>query len=161
MNSEKILTIFNLNKHPYSRIIGATLSIVLGFSIIYLLGSISTLFMLSILIMIFTIFESSKFCKESVARCDEILLDSVLGGFLALVFALSNQEVLKSDITIILATTTALVGYIAMDRYKPSTIGWLKRNINGALGIVLSSTLAGIAGGFISILMMKILEKFI
>jgi len=149
----QLLTLFNLYKNPQGRIISAILGMAVAFGIVYALGNTSTLFMLSILLIFITIFESGKLCKDDASKCDNIMLDNIAGVFMALVFALSNTH-LSSNREIIIATIIALIAYIGMDRYKPSTIKWLRNNVKGALGITLSSTLAGIAGGFVSILVM-------
>jgi len=151
---QNLITLNNLHKLPNGRIIAITLSMAIGLGVVYLLGS-STLFMLAILLTLLSIFEGNKACNSKDIECDDIMLDSFVGGFFALVFAISSKDI-TTNTQLITASIIALIAYILMDKYKPSTIKWLKENVKGALGITLSSILAGIAGGFVSILVMYI-----
>jgi len=149
---QNLLTLNNLHQNPNGRIITIVLSIALGFGIVSILGT-STLFMIAILLSLLSIFEGNKACNEKLIECKDIMLDSVVGALFALVFAMASKDI-TTKTHLFIATLTALIAYIMMDKYKPSTIKWLRNNVKGALGITLSSILAGIAGGFVSILVM-------
>jgi phosphatidylglycerophosphatase A len=56
---------------------------------------------------------------------------------------------------VVATTILTLVSYIGIDRYRPSTIKWLRANVKGSLGIVLSTLLAGIASSMLVILALK------
>jgi len=156
---QKLITLNNLHKVSNGRVIAILLSIIIGFGIVYLLGT-STLFMLAIFFTILSIFEGNKVCNSDKIECDAMMLDSFVGGFFALVFAISNKNITTTTYLLI-ATIIALLAYILMDKYKPSTIRWLRDNVKGAFGITLSSILAGIASGFVSIVIINIIEHTI
>lgn len=61
-----------------------------------------------------------------------------------------------------------IVGYVLafatfrlFDIWKPSTIGKIDREVKGGLGVMGDDILAGIAGGFLSILILILIDKII
>ena len=49
--------------------------------------------------------------------------------------------------------------FSSFDIWKPSTIGWMDRELPGGLGVMGDDVLAGIAGGFLSGVVLLMLEK--
>ncbi|RUM73584.1 MAG: phosphatidylglycerophosphatase A, partial [Sulfurovum sp.] len=47
------------------------------------------------------------------------------------------------------------------DIWKPSTIGWIDRELKGGFGVMLDDVLAGIAGGFLSTLILMGIGKLV
>jgi len=54
----------------------------------------------------------------------------------------------------ILAVIFSFAAFRLFDIWKPSTIGWIDREVKGGLGVMMDDVLAGIAGGFLSVIML-------
>ena len=151
----KFLTLFGIN----NRKVAIALATLFGLAVSVLLG-VETLFMFMLLFAIITIFEGNKACQKAQLECKDINSDTLVGTFIALNTSLASIQT-PSNTLILIATILAFVSYVGMDIYKPSTIKWLRENVKGALGITLSSLLAGIAGGMLSILVLTLIQKYI
>ena len=146
---QNLITLFGIS----NRFIASTIALIVAFGISATLG-IQTLFMFMILLSIITVFEGNKYCNSTKNSCDSISLDTFIGVFFALSISLSSLQA-PSDTIVIATTILTLISYIGMDRYRPSTIKWLRANVKGSLGVVLSTLLAGMASGMLVILILK------
>jgi phosphatidylglycerophosphatase A len=151
---QKLITLFGIN----NRIVASIIALAIGLAVALMVG-VQTLFMLMILLSIITVFEGNKYCGSKLDKCHLITLDTFIGVFFALSIALESLTKV-SNALVIITTLLTLVAYIAMDRYRPSTIKWLRENVKGALGVVLSTLLAGMASGMLVILVLKIKDLF-
>jgi len=146
---QNLITLFGIS----NRFVASAIALIVAFGISATLG-IQTLFMFMILLSIITVFEGNKYCNNTKNSCDNISLDTFIGVFFALSISLSSLQSL-SDTIVIATTILTLISYIGMDRYRPSTIKWLRANVKGSLGVVLSTLLAGMASGMLVILVLK------
>ena len=54
----------------------------------------------------------------------------------------------------------ALGAFFLFDRWAPSTIGWIRRNLRGGLQVMLDDVLAGFAAGLLVLLVFKGISIF-
>lgn len=140
---------------------GTIASLPFGIVILYEVG-IETLFMLTIAITIIGIFEIDKY-ENATNTHDEkyIVIDEVAGMWLALMIAYSTAITLTYSYVHILAITLSFAFFRLFDIYKPSTIGWIDRELKGGLGVMLDDVLAGIAGGFLTVAILIGIDKIL
>lgn len=140
---------------------GSLAAFIVGILIIYTLGT-STLFMLTFVITIIAIFEINKYEIATNSHDNsEIVIDEVSGMWIAML--LTNSVLISTN-----SFTIVTVGYILsfvffrlFDIYKPSTIGWIDREVKGGLGVMGDDVLAGIASGLLTGLIIVMLQKII
>lgn len=140
---------------------GSLAAFIVGILIIYTLGT-STLFMLTFVITIIAIFEINKYEIATNSHDNsEIVIDEVSGMWIAML--LTNSVLIGTN-----SFTIVTVGYILsfvffrlFDIYKPSTIGWIDREVKGGLGVMGDDVLAGIASGLLTGLIIVMLQKII
>ena len=168
MNLRKLfLTFFGAGESPvYPELLAMAAALVSGAAIIYTIGS-ETLFMLMLAVSIIGIFEINKYMNDSElsgakGRTDShIVIDKVAGVWLAILIPYSSVQSINisyiSEIAIVLGFTS----FYLFDKWKPSTIGWIRKNVSGGLGMVGSSILSGFAGGFLALAVMMGAGKFL
>lgn len=140
---------------------GSFAALLAGLAIIYTLGA-STLLMLTFAITIIAIFEINKYEKETDTHDNsEIVIDEVSGMWIAMLIANSVAITANNDYITIFAYIASFVAFRILDIYKPSTIGWIDREVKGGLGVMGDDVLAGIASGFLVGLIIVVLEKII
>jgi phosphatidylglycerophosphatase A len=140
---------------------GSLAAFIVGILIIYTLGT-STLFMLTFAITIIAIFEINKYEIATNSHDNsEIVIDEVSGMWIAML--LTNSVLISTN-----SFTIVIIGYILsfvffrlFDIYKPSTIGWIDREVKGGLGVMGDDVLAGIASGLLTGLIIVMLQKII
>lgn len=140
---------------------GSLAAFIVGILIIYTLGT-STLFMLTFVITIIAIFEINKYEIATNSHDNsEIVIDEVSGMWIAML--LTNSVLISTN-----SFTIVIIGYILsfvffrlFDIYKPSTIGWIDREVKGGLGVMGDDVLAGIASGLLTGLIIVMLQKII
>ena len=140
---------------------GSLAAFIVGILIIYTLGT-STLFMLTFVITIIAIFEINKYEIATNSHDNsEIVIDEVSGMWIAML--LTNSVLISTN-----NFTIVIIGYILsfvffrlFDIYKPSTIGWIDREVKGGLGVMGDDVLAGIASGLLTGLIIVMLQKII
>ncbi len=134
----------------YPEIIATLVSLVLGLIILLTMG-METLFMLTLAVAIIGIFEINK---SDNPHSPEIVIDDVIGMWLALlvpyVTALSQSYPYATELSIFFS----FISFRLFIMWRPSTIGWILKNVKGGLGIIGSAILAGFAGGFLTILIL-------
>jgi len=131
----------------------------IGLAILYYLG-METLFMLTLAITIIGIFEINKYEKETgIHDQQHIVIDQAAGMWLALMIAYSTALTMQYPYAELLAIVFSFAAFRLFDIWKPSTIGWINREIRGGLGVMMDDILAGIAGGLLSVVLLMGLEK--
>ena len=157
MNIQKsFLTLFGAGLSPKAPgTVGTLASLPIGLAILYGLG-IETLFTLTFAITIIGIFEINKYeNKTGLHDQQHIVIDEAVGMWLSLMIAYSTAITLNYAYAEILAVIFSFSAFRLFDIWKPSTIGWIDRELKGGMGVMLDDVLAGIAGGFLSVVLLK------
>jgi len=140
---------------------GTLASLPFGVAILYYLG-LQTLFMVTLACTIIAIFEINKYEKVSgIHDNQEIVIDEAVGVWLALMITHSTAITVSYPYSHILAIILSFITFRLFDILKPSTIGWIDREVGGGLGVMGDDVLAGIAGGMLSVVIMMGLDKVI
>jgi phosphatidylglycerophosphatase A len=130
-------------------------ALLLGSAVLHYLG-METLFMLAFGVTVIGIFEINKYTNGSEEECRrKIVIDKAAGVWLSLMIASSTAATMHYPYAEILAVALGFAAFRLFDSWKPSTIGWLEREVKGGLGIMLSALLAGMAGGLLGVVVLK------
>lgn len=130
--------------------VGTLASLPVGLAILYYIG-IETLFVLTLAIIIIGIFEVNKYEKETgIHDQQHIVIDEAAGMWLSLMIAYSTAISMTYPYADVLAVIFSFATFRLFDIWKPSTIGWIDRELKGGLGVMLDDVLAGVAGGLLS-----------
>ena len=152
MSLQKLfLTFFGSGLSPKAPgTVGSLAALPVGIAILYTLG-METLFILTIAVTIIGIFEVSKY-EKSTGEHDQshIVIDEAVGMWLALMITHSVAVTLNYPYIQILTFILSFAAFRLFDIWKPSTIGWIDRKLQGGYGVMLDDVLAGIAGGLLS-----------
>ncbi len=141
--------------------VGALAALPVGLFILYTLG-METLFMLTLAVTVMGIFEINKYEKETGEHDQKhIVIDEAVGMWLALMIAVSTANTMHYPYAEILAILFAFAAFRLFDIWKPSTIGWINREIKGGLGVMMDDVVAGIAGGLLSVVILMGIEKIL
>jgi len=141
--------------------VGTVASLPVGLAMLYYLG-LETLFMVTLAITIIGIFEINKYEKSTGTHDQQhIVIDEAAGMWLSLMIAHSTAITLNYPYVEILAIVFSFAAFRLFDIWKPSTIGWIDRELKGGLGVMLDDILAGIAGGLLSVVALLGVEKLL
>lgn len=136
--------------------VGTLASIPFGLLIAYYLG-LESLFMLTFAITIIGIVEVNKFESESNSHDESwIVIDETAGIWLTMVISLYGLTQYSIPYGEVVAIVGSFIFFRLFDIWKPSTIGWIDRNLKGGLGVMLDDVLAGFAAGLLNLLLFKI-----
>ena len=139
--------------------VGTLASLPVGLLVLYTLG-METLFMLTLAITVIGIFEINKYEKTTGTHDQQhIVIDEAAGMWLSLMIAYSTAITLEYAYADIVAIGLSFAAFRLFDIWKPSTIGWIDRELKGGLGVMLDDVLAGIAGGLLSVLLLMGIDK--
>lgn len=139
--------------------VGTLAAVPVGLAILYYLG-METLFMLTLAVTIIGIFEINKYEKETGVHDQEyIVIDEAAGMWLSLMIALSTAATMSYPYVEAIAILFSFAAFRLFDIWKPSTIGWIDREIKGGLGVMMDDILAGIAGGLLTVVILMGIEK--
>ena len=139
--------------------VGTLASLPVGVAILYYFG-METLFMITLAIIVIGIFEINKYEKLTGEHDQqEIVIDEAAGMWLALMIAISTAVTMTYPYAEVLAIVFSFAAFRLFDIWKPSTIGWIDRELKGGLGVMLDDVLAGIAGGLLTGLILVGIEK--
>ena len=154
------LTFFGAGLSPKAPgTVGTLASLPVGLAILYYLG-IETLFMLALAVGIIGIFEINKYENETGMHDQQhIVIDEAVGMWLSLTIAYPTAITMHYPYAEILAIIFSFAAFRLFDIWKPSTIGWIDRELEGGLGVMLDDVLAGIAGGLLSALILMGIGK--
>ena len=140
---------------------GTLASLPFGIAILYYLG-IQTLFMVTLATTIIAIFEINKYEKISgIHDNQEIVIDEAVGVWIAFMIAYSTAITVSYPYAYILSIILSFTTFRLFDILKPSTIGWIDREVKGGLGVMGDDILAGIAGGMLSAIVLIGIDKVI
>jgi len=139
--------------------VGTLASLPVGVAILYSLG-METLFMITLAITVIGIFEINKYEKETGTHDQQhIVIDEAAGMWLALMIAVSTASTMTYPYAEVLAIVFSFAAFRLFDIWKPSTIGWIDREIKGGLGVMMDDVLAGIAGGLLTVVILMGIGK--
>ena len=139
--------------------VGTLASLPVGVAILYSLG-METLFMIILAITVIGIFEINKYEKETGTHDQQhIVIDEAAGMWLALMIAVSTASTMTYPYAEVLAIVFSFAAFRLFDIWKPSTIGWIDREIKGGLGVMMDDVLAGIAGGLLTVVILMGIGK--
>jgi len=123
-------------------------------------AGMETLFMLLFASTVIAIFEINKYlANHPDTTGKEITIGDASGMWLSLMISLSTAASLTFPYAEWIGITLAFVFFTLFQIWKPSTIGWMARELKGGLGIILSSVLSGIAGGLLSVVVLTGIGK--
>ena len=154
------LTFFGAGLSPIAPgTVGTLASLPVGIAIIYYFGT-ETLFMFTLAITVIGIFEVNKYEQATgIHDHQQIVIDEAAGMWLSLMIAYSTGNAMNYPYAEILAIVFSFAAFRLFDIWKPSTIGWIDRELKGGLGVMLDDVLAGIAGGLLSALLLMGIGK--
>jgi len=154
--SHLFLTLFGIGDLPAPRISATIIAWALGLGWIYFLGA-ESLFTLAFALFIVGIFEITKAENRGMEHdAPFIVIDEAVGVWVALCVSASALAWLPaSPVNLWLLGGGALGAYLLFILWNPSTIGWIRRNIRGGLGVMLDDTLAGFAAGLLVLVAAK------
>jgi len=160
MNMQKLfLGFLGTGQMPRPGIMASLLALIIALPLLQLLG-METLFMLTFVITIISVFEVNKYvAKYPESDGEEITIDDATGMWLSLMVTLPTALTLNTPYGLWVGVVTAFVSFTLFQTWKPSTIGWMHRTLKGGLGIVLSSVLSGLAGGLLSVVILMGIAK--
>jgi len=139
--------------------VGTFASLPVGIAILYSFG-METLFMLTLAITVIGIFEINKYEElTGIHDQQEIVIDEAAGMWLALMIAISTAVTMTYPYAEVLAIILSFAAFRLFDIWKPSTIGWIDRELKGGLGVMLDDVLAGIAGGLLTAIILMGIGK--
>ncbi|MCD6211574.1 MAG: phosphatidylglycerophosphatase A [Sulfurovum sp.] len=139
--------------------VGTLASLPVGVAILYFF-EMQTLFLLTLAITVIGIFEINKYEKlTGLHDQQEIVIDEVAGMWLALIIAISTAVTMTYPYAEVLAIVLSFAAFRLFNIWKPSTIGWIDREIKGGLGVMMDDVLAGIAGGFLTVILLMGIGK--
>ena len=141
--------------------VGTLASLPVGVAVLYTFG-METLFLLTLAITVIGIFEINKYEKlTGVHDQQEIVIDEAAGMWFALMIAISTAVTMTYPYAEVLAIVLSFAAFRLFDIWKPSTIGWIDREIKGGLGVMMDDVLAGIAGGLLSVVLLMGIGKIL
>lgn len=154
------LTFFGAGLSPKAPgTVGTLASLPVGLIVLYYLG-METLFMLTVVITVVGIFEINKYEKATGGHDQQhIVIDEAAGMWLSLMIAHSTAITLNYPYVEIMAVIFSFAAFRLFDIWKPSTIGWIDRELKGGMGVMLDDVLAGIAGGLLSVVILMGIGK--
>ena len=139
--------------------VGTLASLPVGVAILFYFG-MKTLFMLTLAITVMGIFEINKYGKKTeIQDQPHIVIDKAAGMWLSLMIAVSTAETMSYPYAEALAVLFSFAVFRLFVIWKPSTIGWINREIKGGLGVMMDDVLAGIAGGLLTVVILMGIEK--
>jgi len=154
------LTFFGTGLSPKAPgTVGSLAALLVGIAVLRYLG-MQTLFMLTIAITIVGIFEINKYENNTgIHDHQQIVIDEAAGMWLSLMIAHATAQSVHYPYAETLAIILSFAAFRLFDIWKPSTIGWIDRELKGGLGVMLDDVLAGIAGGMLSALVLMGIDK--
>lgn len=140
---------------------GSLVAFILGIIILYTLG-IDTLFILTFAITVIAVVEINKYEAATNSHDNsEIVIDEVSGMWIAMLFIQGSLATTNNVTIVVIGYALSFIFFRAFDIYKPSTIGWIDREVKGGLGVMGDDILAGVASGLLTSLIIVLLQKII
>ncbi|WP_294955243.1 phosphatidylglycerophosphatase A [Sulfurovum sp.] len=139
--------------------VGTLAALAAGVLILHYLGT-ETLFMLTLAVTVIGILEINKYEDNTgIHNPQEIVIDEAAGMWLSLMIASSVAATMHFPYADISAIILSFASFRLFNIWKPSTIGWIDRELKGGLGVMMDDIVAGIAGGFLAVVVMMGIEK--
>ena len=127
---------------------------ILGAGVTLLLGP-RNLFALAFALFFIGIFEINKAEERGVPHDDpSIVLDEAVGVWMAQVVAVTGSVSIALPYAPWIALLLSPVFFALFRLWRPSTIGWIHRNLQGGLGVMLDDLLCGLAAGILNLLIL-------
>ncbi|MEA3418543.1 MAG: phosphatidylglycerophosphatase A [Campylobacterota bacterium] len=161
MNLQKLfLTFFGAGLSPKAPgTVGTLAALPVGVAILYFMGP-ETLFMVTLAVTVIGIFEINKYEKLTGEHDQkEIVIDEAVGIWLTLLISYTTALTVSYPYAEWLAILFSFASFRLFDIWKPSTIGWIDRNVKGGLGVMGDDILAGFAAGFLTIVILIGIDK--
>ena len=141
--------------------VGTLVSLPIGVAILHYLG-METLFSLTLAITLIGIFEINKYEKATgIHDHQQIVIDEAVGVWIAYLIAHPIAITMNYSYAEIFAIILSFATFRLFDIWKPSTIGWIDRELKAGWGVMLDDVLAGIAAGIFSVMILMGIEKLI
>jgi len=138
--------------------VGSFTALIVGIALLQIIP-MQTFFMITLLITVIGIFEINKYEKITNTHDDKsIVIDEVSGMWIALMFAIATAETISYDYAYEIAIISSFGAFRLFDIWKPSIIGTIDRKVKGGLGVMGDDIVAGIAGGMLTVILLKILN---
>jgi len=163
MSIQKLfLTFFGSGLLPWAPGTAGTLaSIPFGWAIAHYIG-VETLLMATVAVTIIGIFEVNKYEKVSGIHDHQIIvIDETAGVWLTMVITHYSIAAIHTPWALWLGLTLSFASFRLFDIWKPSTIGWIDRNLDGGAGVMLDDVLAGLAAGLLNALLLSTLASYL
>jgi phosphatidylglycerophosphatase A len=163
MTMQKLfLTFFGSGLFPKAPGTAGTLaSLPLGWAIAHYI-SIESLLMVTLAITIIGIFEINKYEKTTGTHDHQIIvIDETAGVWLTMVITHYSVMGLHTPWAVWLGLGLSFVSFRLFDIWKPSTIGWIDRELGGGAGVMLDDVLAGLAAGLLNALLISSLGSLL
>ena len=162
MIQKLFLTFFGAGLSPKAPgTVGTLASLPVGLAVLYYFGA-ETLFMLTLAITIIGIFEVNKYERDTgIHDHQQIVIDEAAGMWFSLVIAYPVAITMNFPYADLLAIVFSFAAFRLFDIWKPSTIGWIDRELKGGLAVMLDDVLAGFAAGLLSAIVLMGIERII
>jgi phosphatidylglycerophosphatase A len=139
--------------------VGTFVSIPFGWALAHYIG-IQTLAMATFAITIIGIFEINRYEKMTGIHDHQIIvIDETAGVWLTMLITHYSVQTLPVSWGIWLGLGLSFVSFRLFDIWKPSSIGWIDRNLKGGTGVMLDDVLAGLAAGLLNALIIATFFK--
>lgn len=136
-------------------IVASLTALIIGVILLHTMG-METLFMLVLAVSVIGVFEINKYDDP---LSSEVVIDDATGMWLALLVPYTTVLSLSYPYAQELGIFFSFASFLLFMTWKPSTIGWIKQNIKGGLGIIGSAVLAGFAAGFLTVAILLGIDK--
>ena len=141
--------------------VGSFFALIAGILLLEVLP-MQTFFMLTIAITIIGIFEINRYERETGTHDDKsIVIDEVAGMWITMLLSISMAQNINYPFAWEIAIISSFASFRLFDIWKPSTIGTIDKKVKGGLGVMGDDILAGIAGGFLSVIILMGLDKIL
>lgn len=130
--------------------VGTLAALPVGVAMLHYLG-MEALFTLTLAFTLIGIFEINKYERETgIHDHQQIVIDEAVGVWIAYMIAHSTANTMSYPYAEVLAIIFSFATFRLFDIWKPSTIGWIDRELKGGIGVMFDDVLAGFAAGILS-----------
>jgi len=162
VNLQKLfLTFFGSGLSPVAPgTVGTLAALPFGLAIIYFIGA-EALTTVVIVFTIVAILEINKYEKQSNTHDEKsIVIDEAVGVWLTMAITYGGITLWQSPYSEYAALILSFLSFRLFDIWKPSTIGYIDRKVQGGAGVVFDDLLAGFAAGILNLLIFRVLTYF-
>lgn len=162
MNLQKLLlTFFGSGLSPVAPgTVGTLAALPFGVAVIALFGA-ATLTTVVIVFTIIAILEINRYEKSGGVHDEKsIVIDEAVGVWLTMAITYGGLSLWQNPYSEYIALILSFIGFRLFDIWKPSTIGYIDKEVKGGAGVVLDDLLAGFAAGVLNLLLFRVLSYF-